>query len=279
MGNLIDDITNTLGKNRKILFYAILTYIVIMIVVLLFIWWPEKKWELEYTKVNIQEKQKQLAQDYMDEIALMFITEDKEAIKGLVSDEYVNYLGITKDDIIKSLDNDGYFSLYSQVRGMDIYTDGNTYVYSTNIYSNNNNRRMNIIETYPYEYDIVFDDFYDYKKANSTVTQEGIKLTITSVYRNLKYIEFEMKIENLNNTYARFDFNSSNCVQAVLEDANQYSAANLVSTGAYTNINSNETITKKFVFEIPAQLQNGIEYIVFNNVKLEFSQMNIKVKV
>ena len=75
------------------------------------------------------------------------------------------------------------------------------------------------------------------------------------------------------------DFNSPTCIQAVLEDGKQYSVSNLVSAEEYTDIESNTTISKNLVFEIPAQLQNKIDYIVFNGVILEFSKANIKVKI
>ena len=81
-----------------------------------------------------------------------------------------------------------------------------------------------------------------------------------------------MQIENLNSTYARFDFASTVGVQAVLEDGTKYSPANLISGESYTNIESNMIVNKNFVFEIPAQLQEGIKYIVFNDVSLEFSK-------
>ena len=199
--------------------------------------------------------------------------------KKLISTRYMNYTGKTSDEIISELTNAGYFSDNAELKGMNIYTDGDTYVYSTTVYWQNNKRAINIIERYPYNYEIAFDDFYSYDKKGTTYTDKDIKFTIESIYRNLRYVEIDMKIENLNDTYARFDFTSTVGVQAVLEDGTKYSLANLVSGETYTNIESNMTVNKNFVFEIPAQLQEGIEYIVFNGVILQFSQSNIKVSI
>lgn len=279
MDNLLDNLIDALGNNKKNLTLAIIAYAVVTIVILIVIWWPEKKDYLEYESINIEQKQQALAQTYLDNISLMFKTEDKGLVKELISDEYVEYTGKSKDDIIQELDDAGFFALYSEMRGMEIYTDENTYVYSTTIYKDGNSRKVNIIETSPYKYELVFDDFYKYDVVNKSTSKQNIKFTVTDIYRNLKYIKFNMKIENLNKTYARFDFNSSTCVQAVLEDGKKYTVSNLVSTSDYTDINSNTTITKNFVFEIPAQLQNKIEYIVFNGVILEFATADLKVEI
>ena len=59
----------------------------------------------------------------------------------------------------------------------------------------------------------------------------------------------------------------------------QLFANDLVEYAIYVENLSNTTISKNLVFEIPAQLQNKIDYIVFNGVILEFSKANIKVKI
>ena len=92
--------------------------------------------------------------------------------------------------ILNELKELGYFSKDVEVRGANIYADGDTYVYSTTMYSGENSKVVNIIERYPYDYEIVFDDFYSYEKRGTSYTNESIKFTIDDVYRNLKYIEF-----------------------------------------------------------------------------------------
>lgn len=279
MSNLFDNLVDALGRNKRNLVYAILAYLVVVISIVIYIWWPKDKNYLQYEKVDIEAKQEVLAQEYIDEVSLLFRTGDKQAVKDLISEEYVNFTGKTRDELINELDSQGYFDLYSEMRGIDLFVDEDTYVYTTTIHYKNNSKSINIVEVYPYEYELVFDDFYKYSKLDKTTTNQDIKFTINDIYRNLKYIEINMKIENLNKSYVRFDFNSSTCVQAVLDDGKKYSVSNLVSTSNYTDVESNTTISKNFVFEIPAQLQNKIQYIIFNGVILEFSEANIKVEI
>jgi len=279
MKDKIDEFFEIFGNDKKSLINVVIAYIVIMVIVLVVIWWPKGSNFAKYEKVDIASKKSTAAQNYLNTLTDMLRNSKKEQFKQLISNRYINYTGYTSDEIIESLDNLGYFSNDVTVSGMNIYADGDTYVYSTTAYSGENKKTINIIERYPYEYEIVFDDFYSYDQTNRSYTSKNIKFTLLNIYRNLKYIEINMKIENLNSTYARFDFSSTVGVQAVLEDGTKVSLANSISNEANTNIESNMTVNKKFVFEIPAQLQEGIEYIVFNGVSLEFSEVDIKVAI
>lgn len=279
MGDKIDEVFEILGNNRKSLILAIIGYVIIMLIVIAIIWWPKDKDYATYEKINVDSRKTEQAQNYVNTLSDIFKNSRKNELKTLISNGYIQYTEKTSDQIISELDSAGYFSDNVEINGVSVYTDGDTYVYSTTLYNLNNKRTINIIETYPYKYEIVFDDFYSYEKLGTVSRNQNIRFTINSVYKNLKYIQFNMQIENLNDTYVRFDFNSSVGVQAVLEDGTKYSLANAVSQEQHTNIESNMTVNKNFVFEIPAQLQEGIEYIVFNGVSLKFSEMNIKVSI
>lgn len=279
MGDKIDELFDILGNNKNTILIMLVAYVIVMVVIIAIIWWPEEKNYAVYEKVDITAKKETVAQSYLNTLSDMLKKNNTSEFKKLISTRYMNYTGKTEDEIVSELTNAGYFSDNVEVKDMSIYTDGDTYVYSTTACSGNNKRAINIIERYPYEYEIVFDDFYSYEQKGTTYTNKDIKFTIDSIYRNLKYIEIKMKIENLNDTYARFDFTSTVGVQAVLEDGTKYSLANLISGESYTNIESNMTVNKNFVFEIPAQLQEGIEYIAFNGVTLQFSESNIQVGI
>lgn len=279
MNDIFDSLSLDFVKNKKIIFIILVIYILVILGVIVSIWWPDKKDYLEYKSVNIEEKQHELATEYIDRISMLFRTEDKDAVKSLISYDYTSYIGKTSDKIIEELDNSGFFSLYSEVRGVDLYVDGNTYVFTTTIYSGGKEKNINIIETAPYQYRIAFDDFYKFSKSNKVTNSQGIKFKVKEVYNNLKYIEMNINIENQNKSYARFDFNAPNCIQAVLSDGKTYSISNHVSTSQYVDVEPNTIITKNVIFQIPAQLQSGIEYIVFNGVTLEFSNVSIKVAI
>lgn len=278
MTDKIDELINMIG-GKKSLMWMIVAYVIITAIIIAIIWWPEEKNYATYTKVDIEDKKSEMAQSYVNALSDLFQNGRKEELKELISSRYIRYTGKSVDEIVTELEDKKFLSEDAEVKGVKVYADKDTYVYSTTVYSDKGSRVVNVIERYPYEYEIVFDDFYSYDEADKATVNKDIRFTIQNIYRNLKYIEISMEIENLNSVYARFDFNSTVGVQAVLEDGTIYPIANLVSDEAYTNIESNMTIKKNFVFEIPAQLQDGIKYIVFNGVKIEFSETNIKINI
>lgn len=279
MGDKIDELFEILGNNKKTFIIILVVYVIVMLVLLVAIWWPKEKEYATYQQVDIEERKEIQAKRYLNTLLNMLKNNRTEDMENLISNRYVRYTQKSSKEIVNDLVKAGYFSSNVEVKGMNIYTDGDTYVYSTTIYSGNNKRNINIIERYPYNYEIVFDDFYSYEESEIAQTVKNIKFTAEKIYRNLKYIEIDMKMENLNDTYARFDFTSTVGVQAVLDDGTKYSLANLISGETYTNIEANTTVNKNFVFEIPAQLQNGIKYIVFNGVSIGFSQSNLQVSI
>ena len=280
MSDLIDKIANAFSKNKRFFTLTIIAYIVICIIIILIIWWPKESNLHAYTSVDVSVRQQTEAQRYINLVSNILRKEDKETFKNLISSKYIKYIGKSDDDIIKMLEDEGYFSDTTEVRGMQLYVDNNTYIYSTTVYSSKgNNRKLNIIETYPYKYTISLDDFYSYNEVDKISIIKNIKFTITEIYYNLKYVEYNIKIENLNNFDVKFNFNDSTQLQAITSAGKAYNVANFVSTSNYTTVNSNSVINKKIVFEIPVQLQESIKYIRFKGVTFEYSSSNIDIEL
>ncbi len=280
MEDKIDSLIEMFGKNKKMLVLLLIIYIIVMICVIAVIWWPKEPGYAEYNEVDIDARKEELAQMYLNDLSFMFKTEDTEQVQNVISSDYVLFKDKDRISIISDLKNEGFFSLYTELRGMEIYTDGNTYVYTTTLYApNNNTKKINIIETFPYQYSIAFDDFYKYLEPEKTITEGKLTFKVNSVYRNLKYVRYNVSITNDDETYALFNFNEGIGVKAVLEDGNSYLFTNAISAEQTTKLEPGTTITKEFIFEIPAQLQNGVEYLVFTNVKQSLSSSNIKVAI
>ena len=280
MDKFIDKIINSFKGKRKYFTYVIILYVIINLAFIVVIWWPKDVSVNKYQSINLQDKQNEQTQVYLNTVYDIFKNNKKEILKSLISEDYAAYISKSKDDIVSDLIGENFFSNKVQVRGIELFVDENTYIYSMTLYSSNgSSRRLNVIETFPYKYSIVFDDFYDYKEMYKTVEKQGIKFTILSVYKNLKYIEYNIRIENLNDYYVSINFNDATQVQAITSDSHVYSAANLVSTSNLTNIDSNSLINKKIAFQVPAQLQNGVKLIRFKNVVLKYSNSIIDIDV
>lgn len=274
MDDKIDGIIELLGTNKKSI---VAIYIIVMVAVVVFIWWPRPKEYTTYERVDMSAKKTELAQNYVNVLTDLFTNSKTEEVKDLISSRYTSYMEKNSDEIIKELQDDGFFSKDAVIRGVDVYEDEDTYIYSTTIYAGNKSKRVNLVEREPYNYLIVFDDFYSYETSYNTTTTDNIKFTINSIYSNLKYVEIDMSIENLNDTDVKFNFNNIKGVQAVLEDGTKYPISNLVSNQDVTNVQPNKTINKTLVFDIPAQLQGKLKSILFNNVSVKYAVKNLKV--
>lgn len=277
MEDKIDYLIEMLGKNKKTLFIVIIAYVVITLGIIVAIWWPEAPDYATYNSINIEQNKRDMAQKYLNDLSIMFKTEDEKQVQELISSEYVNFVKKDRLQIISELKEEGYFSLYSDVKGMEVFVDGDTYVYTTAIYSKGNKKNISVIEKFPYKYEIVFDDFYGYKSYELIRTLSNVEFKINSVYSNLKYITYNVSITNYNDTYVLFNFNDSAGVQAILSDGTSYLMANNVSTEQYTKVDTGMTINKEFVFQIPVQLQHGIENILFNDVSVNLEKKDLRV--
>lgn len=276
MEDKIDELTRILGNNKKSVIKAFIIYIIITLVILVWIWIPKTDGRIKYNKVNMDSKKKELANYYYNDILSKFKSLNKETVSSLLSDDYLYFLDKKNEDVINELEGKGVFSSDTIISNMTIYEDKGTYVYTATI---NNTIKINLIEEEPYSYVIAFDDFYSYNDNEESVTKANIKFTIDSEYRNFEYIKYKMRIDNKENVYCSFKFSDIKGVQAVLEDGTKFDLANSVATEEYTVLNTNTTISKQFVFNIPVQLQNSIEYIIFNDVKIDSATMNIKINV
>ena len=66
----------------------------------------------------------------------------------------------TFTSLISDLKQKGLCSYDVQIKDIDTYILGDIYIYRGTLTNGKNSKQINIIETYPYEYTITFDDFY-----------------------------------------------------------------------------------------------------------------------
>lgn len=275
MEDKLDELINSLVNNKKLLIISLIVYIIMMIFVIIMIWVPKEKDYGIFEKVDLNVKKQEVAQEYVNEIARMFKVSDKEGIRNLISTNYLEYTDKNIEDVMTEIAS--YFSIQTFLKGVIVYEDTDTYIYTSTIYSGNNFRKINIIETYPYEYKIAFDDFYSYEQRDNIVTASGITFNVENEYRNLNFVEYDISIKNTNDVNAYVNIGSIAGVKIFLEDSTNYMLKNEASTEEYTTIKPGETIRTTLSFAVPAQLQNSIESLVFYNVKISPETRDIRV--
>jgi len=152
---------------------------------------------------------------------------------------------------------------------------GDVLVFSGMLICNENQRKINIIESEPYNYRITFDDFYKYKTISKKYEQEDITFEIKSVYNNFQYISYNMQITNNSNTYVGLNLSTNKGVILTLTDGMEYTIINSVNSEPNTKLSKKGSINKNIIFNIPLQVQNKVEKITFMNVKIDGAELNI----
>lgn len=277
MEEKIEEILAIFGNDKKKIIRVMVLYCVIVLIAIVIIWWPEKDNFVHYDMANMTYVKSDVAQEYVESIGYMLNNNKTEDIEGLIDRAYIMYSKKSAKQLVDELKSQGYFSGMTEIRDVKLYEDGNTYIYMMDMYFDGNKKAISIVETKPYQYTIVFDDFYAYQNINMSEVKEGIKFTLVDKYYNMKYFEVNMRIENTTEYEASLDFTSTSGVRLELEDGTTYAVANLVTSEIRTSLTPNKLVNKNFVFEIPVQLQGEIKNIIFNNVQTANGKKNIKL--
>lgn len=268
--------------NKKIIKLFLIIYILISIIILIFIWVPfnEKVPSFaiynKYTEKDIISK---VSERYINEITFQFMLGEKESISKNINVGYVNYRALTKEQIIQELEELNLFDINTTFGQVIAKGDGNVYTYTFDIINGSNKRKVNVIETKPYEYTLSFDNFVGYKKSNLVYTEEKIKFNLEEIYKDEYYIEFTMGITNLENDYIIFNTATSTDVYAVLSDGTKYNLVNPTNTDNGKKILKAGLIRRKFNFEIPFSIQSKVSKIVFSNVNVNSDIREIVIEL
>lgn len=254
------------------------TFIVAMFVVLFIIWWPNDSIEefAKYTEMNLDEKYKKNGNEYISELMFYVRYGQPNSVLAKVSNEYLAYVQETKEDLRKDV-----FS--KKIRGFDgltIRPYEQTIVYSTNIkYEDGSTRKMNLIETYPYNYSISFDDFMGYNALNIETVSNGVCCNILNAYYGENKRVYELSITNMENNRVSIDISNAKKIYLELENGEQYVLTNSVVTKNLENILKGTTVSRSFEFAIPFSIQSKIVRLVFRDVKVDGEIHDIRVNL
>ena len=133
MEDKLDELINSLVNNKKLLIISLIVYIIMMIFVIIMIWVPKEKDYGIFEKVDLNVKKQEVAQEYVNEIARMFKVSDKEGIRNLISTNYLEYTDKNIEDVMTEIAS--YFSIQTFLKGVIVYEDTDTYIYTSTIYS------------------------------------------------------------------------------------------------------------------------------------------------
>lgn len=289
-----------MDTNKKTFNYSVLfgiVYGVLVIVALIWIWWPKSSRVFEgsekYTKVNVNQKSIDI---YSIKLKKLLSKGDVDELYEKLSLDYISANNLTKDNYIKFLEERGFLANTIDIISSNVnIQDEGIYVYRF-LYSNSNgNFYANVIETKPYEYTISFDqnqlpNLETTKELNSNLEVQEYSSDKITFIDNVKYsvrkktirdngITYTLKITNNGNQEVRYKFDNITNVSVVFDDGKEAYLGGVVLTSDEDILTENGYLEKDLFFAVDIQDQNKIRYIKIKNVRIDDEKKNVKINV
>ncbi|MEG1142713.1 MAG: hypothetical protein RSE41_09790 [Clostridia bacterium] len=173
----------------------------------------------EYTNITLQTDD--VLKRYVTNINNVFSAGDNDFIAKYIDKEYLNFIGIKDNNVKDFLINKGIIGKllkYGNYKVDENIRFGKIYAIDVETYDNSFSDKMYIIEKYPNDYKITFDNFIGYKKVEKNYTNEGLTLIIHDVKELTNKITFNTTV--VNNTNKNLIFNNNNKSEPIYTNNN-----------------------------------------------------------
>lgn len=260
-------------KNFKILASI---YIVIVILVLLWIWWPESVQEVAtYEPYNETEKNREMVEYYLNFVEDLKSYGTEEVLEEYIDYGYLKYTNTKLNEAINKLKaTDNSYVLNS----FEVYQNGESRIYSMSLPSGSESLKINIVEKeYPYNFYITYGSFVAYSDLWYYGSITGAKIKITGTYQTLDYIEYELTIENIDYEKLTLDFTKATNFKLTSEDGGTVNLNMVQSTQDRVSISKGETTKVKLVFNVGIEEQSGISSLSISDITCDALTKTVEI--
>lgn len=282
----------------------IVVYAILAIIVLLFIWWPKDKLNnvngnFKYSDVD----EEQMAIDiYKTELTPLLSKKNMDKLYEKLNYNYMAQNSITKDNYKSFLETCNYISDSVNIIECSVSRQGNDiYIYKFKYSSNNEIHYVNLIESFPYEYSLSFEqdtipivdntssisNIENNSKSEETSNNSNIK---TSVIDDIVYeikvntirdngILYTLKITNNSDKNAEYNFDNITNVSAIMSDGKIANMGGTVISSEEDIVTPNGSLEKDLFFAISSQDQYKIKTIRILNAKIGEEKKTINISM
>lgn len=262
-------------KNVKILAFI---YIVVVIAVLLWIWWPETPLDnAKYEPYNESIQNKEMVKYYLNFVDNLKSYGTQEVFEEYIDYGYLKYTNKTLDEVISMLKStdDSYI-----LENFNVYQNGNSLVYSVSIPSGSERLNVNIVEKgYPYNFYITYDAFVAYSDLWKYGSLAGSQIKITGTYQNLGYIEYELTVTNEEYEKLILDFSKASNFKLIMKNGNAFDLNMVQSIQDKLIIDKGQTKVAKLVFNVGVAEQSNISSLNINGISDGISKYTIEIQL
>ncbi len=282
----------------------IVVYAILAIIVLLFIWWPKDKLNnvngnFKYSDVD----EEQMAIDiYKTELTPLLSKKNMDKLYEKLNYNYMAQNSITKDNYKSFLETCNYISDSVNIIECSVSRQGNDiYIYKFKYSSNNEIHYVNLIESFPYEYSLSFEqdtipivdntssisNIENNSKSEETSNNSNTK---TSVIDDIVYeikvntirdngISYTLKITNNSDKNAEYNFDNITNVSAIMSDGKIANMGGTVISSEEDIVTPNGSLEKDLFFAISSQDQYKIKTIRILNAKIGEEKKTINISM
>lgn len=282
----------------------IVVYAILAIIVLLFIWWPKDKLNnvngnFKYSDVD----EEQMAIDiYKTELTPLLSQKNMDKLYEKLNYNYMAQNNITKDNYKSFLETCNYISDSVNIIECSVSRQGNDiYIYKFKYSSNNEIHYVNLIESFPYEYSLSFEqdtipivdntssisNIENNSKSEETSNNSNTK---TSVIDDIVYeikvntirdngISYTLKITNNSDKNAEYNFDNITNVSAIMSDGKIANMGGTVISSEEDIVTPNGSLEKDLFFAISSQDQYKIKTIRILNAKIGEEKKTINISM
>ena len=296
-----------MDANKKTFNFTVLfivVYAILAIIVLLFIWWPKDK--LNNLKGNFKYSdidEEQMAIDiYKSELTPLLSKKNMDKLYEKLNYNYITQNSITKDNYKSFLETCNYISDSVNIIECSVSRQKNDiYIYKFKYSSNNEIHYVNLIESFPYEYSLSFEQdtipIVDNTSSKSN-TENGSKSeetssnsnTTISVIDDIVYeikvntirdngISYTLKITNNSDKNAEYNFDNITNVSAIMSDGKIANMGGTVISSDEDIVTPNGSLVKDLFFAISSQDQYKIKTIRILNAKIGEEKKTINISM
>lgn len=282
----------------------IVVYAILAIIVLLFIWWPKDKLNnvngnFKYSDVD----EEQMAIDiYKTELTPLLSKKNMDKLYEKLNYNYMAQNNITKDNYKSFFETCNYISDSVNIIECSVSRQGNDiYIYKFKYSSNNEIHYVNLIESFPYEYSLSFEqdtipiventssisNIENNSKSEETLNNSNTK---TSVIDDIVYeikvntirdngISYTLKITNNSDKNAEYNFDNITNVSAIMSDGKIANMGGTVISSEEDIVTPNGSLEKDLFFAISSQDQYKIKTIRILNAKIGEEKKTINISM
>lgn len=282
----------------------IVVYAILAIIVLLFIWWPKDRLNnvngnFKYSDVD----EEQMAIDiYKTELTPLLSKKNMDKLYEKLNYNYMAQNSITKDNYKSFLETCNYISDSVNIIECSVSRQGNDiYIYKFKYSSNNEIHYVNLIESFPYEYSLSFEqdtipivdntssisNIENNSKSEETSNNSNTK---TSVIDDIVYeikvntirdngISYTLKITNNSDKNAEYNFDNITNVSAIMSDGKIANMGGTVISSEEDIVTPNGSLEKDLFFAISSQDQYKIKTIRILNAKIGEEKKTINISM